>query len=142
MTKEAARPERPYSANYLLGLMLVMGFSMLFNALAFVLYPYYGEETGESTIYIVAFVAISVYELVLTALMYIGSGIGYRLTKMSMICIVTLMGTGLLLGGNLGFDTWIQVLLAIAVLILMHLPSVSAYYNNLNLGTLPQFLPE
>ncbi len=143
MTDDAQRPERPYLANYVIGLMLVMGFSMIFNALSTVLYPiYYSNVQYAGNMYVLSLIAMASYQLFLTVMMYIGSGIGYRLTKMSMIMMITLMGTGLALGGNLGFDIWIQVVLAIVVLTMMHLPSISSYYDNLSLGRMPRILAE
>ena len=81
--------ERPYPANYAIGLLFVMSLHMLFNGVAAILFPeafesgYFGGGT-----YQLLYIGIGVTEFIMMLLLLVKSGIAYRLTLLLLISII------------------------------------------------------
>jgi hypothetical protein len=132
------RKERPFVANYSIALLIVMGVNMFFNCMTVLMYPDLFESdlyTGEAYLYL--FLAVSLWEMSLAIFMFLGSGIAYKLTWITMVTLLTLSITNMIAGGRLGFDIWLQVILGFLVLLIDMLPVVKNYYDNWSPGTLP-----
>jgi hypothetical protein len=133
------REERPYLVNYMLALMLVMSLHMFINSISTLLYPTIFVPTSvSSSTYLIIFVGVSIWEMMLTFFLYIGSGIAYKFTVLTLIVMVTLTATNMAAGGNMGFDLWMQTVLGAVSLVLTQIPQVKSFYDNWSLGKLPQ----
>lgn len=129
---------RPYATNYAIGIIIVMGFHMIFNSLSALIYPEaYESDQYTSAFFQYLFIGASIWEFLLAAGLYVGSGIAHKLSVLSMFLIALLTCTNMVIGGRVGFDIWFQTALSFTVLIILLLPVVRRYYHNWSLGTLP-----
>jgi len=130
--------DRPYAANYAIGLLVVMGFHMAFNSLSVLLYPeLFRSEMYRETFFLYLFIGVSIWEFILAAMLFMGSGLSHKLAVASMVLVLILIVGNIVIGGVIGFDIWFQVALGASVLIFLLLPNVRGFYDNWSLGKLP-----
>ncbi len=133
------KEERPFLVNYMLALLFVMSLHMFINSISTLLYPMiFVPSTVSSSTYLMIFAGVSIWEMILTTFLFIGSGIAYKFTVLTLIVMVTLTTTNIIAGGSMGYDIWIQAILGTASLVLAQVPQVKSYYDNWSLGELPQ----
>ena len=131
--------ERPYMANYGIGLIVVMGFHMLFYGSAALAYPdLFGNEYADSQGFQMFFIGTGCWELFIAVTLFLKSGISYKFAILSLVLIVTLTLGNMLLNGHLGFTIWVQTILGGASLALLLTRDVRRFYNNWSFGDLPQ----
>lgn len=131
------KDERPFLANYLLALMAVMSLHMFINSVSALLYPdVFSSSTTQSDVYLVIFTGVSVWEMILTVFLFMGSGIAYKFTVLTLIVMVTLTTTNMVAGGILAYDIWMQSVLGAVCLVFSQLPTVKGYYDNWSFGRL------
>lgn len=132
--------ERPILTNYAIGLLLVMGFHMLFNGASVLLYPdIFSEEMYDSVYYQWIFVGLGIWEFLMAVLLYLGSGLAYKATTLFLFVLLVMTITNMVAGGRFGFDIWIQTLLGGISFAILEVPRVKRFYDNWSLGHLPDF---
>lgn len=133
------KAERPYLVNYAIGLLVVMGFHMLFNAVTIYLYP---ESIPEGILKgwtRIAFIAgVAVWEFVMAFSVFIGSGIGYRLAVLSMFLILILTIVNIAVRGGGNFDLGMQTFLAVICLVFLLKKETRDFFKNWSLGEMPK----
>ncbi|MBR4686236.1 MAG: hypothetical protein IKP04_06890 [Candidatus Methanomethylophilaceae archaeon] len=135
------REERPYIANYAIGMIMVMGVNMAFTAISCYLYPDLYRPTRVTYEMLLAFyIGMTVWEVILAITLFIGSGLSYKLCVLSLFLILALTLADMFMqGGSFAFDIWLQIVLsALAIVLLLQKP-VRAYYHNWSLGTLGEW---
>lgn len=131
------KDERPFLANYLLALMAVMSLHMFINSVSALLYPdVFSSSTTQSDVYLMIFTGVSIWEMILTVFLFMGSGIAYKFTALTLIVMVTLTTTNMVAGGILAYDIWMQSVLGAVCLVFSQLPTVKGYYDNWSFGRL------
>ena len=131
------KDERPFLANYLLALMAVMSLHMFINSVSALLYPdVFSSSTTQSDVYLIIFTGVAVGEMILTVFLFMGSGIAYKFTVLTLIVMVTLTTTNMVAGGILAYDIWMQSVLGAVCLVFSQLPTVKGYYDNWSFGRL------
>lgn len=134
------KEERPYIANYAIGMILVMGVNMAFTAISCYLYPELFKPTRVTYEMLLAFyIGMTIWEVLLAVTLFIGSGISYKLCVLSLFLILVLTLTDMLMQGSFAFDIWLQIVLSgLAIVLLLQKPA-RAYYNNWSLGKLNEW---
>ena len=130
--------ERPYLANYAIGLLLVMSLHMFFNTL--ISYFYSGVQTlYEYDDYLspIVLMAISAMEILLVVMLYLGSGVAYKLAFVFIGFVIVITIFDMYTENVFFFNIWIQTVLGIITLILLLMPSVRRYYDNYSFGRRP-----
>lgn len=130
--------ERPYPANYAMGLLFVMSLHMLFNGATAILFPeafhtgYFGGEAFQ-----ILYVGIGVTEFVMFLLLLAKSGIAYRLTLILLAAIVLMDVYYLFNTDKALFDLGLQGILGVIAFALLILPKVREYYRNWSIVDIP-----
>jgi len=130
--------DRPYLANYAIGLIFVMSLHLLLNGITALLFPELFDDkylSGET--YQIIFIGLGIMEFVVFLLMYMESGIGYKLAIIIMITVMTLTIFDVLGENVYGFDILLQLILGTVVLFILLTPNVREYYRNWSLGKIP-----
>lgn len=131
--------ERPLLANYAIGLLLVMAMHLFFYSWAAEFVE--GMDPIEllylrSSFY--PLITLAIAEMVLTMLLYLGSGIAHKVSIVFMAFIIVLMLVNMNSDNQfLEFDLNIQLILGVVVLALLLCPPVWLYYANSTFGRHP-----
>jgi len=133
------KAERPYLVNYAIGLLVVMGFHMVFNAVTVYLYPGAIPEGLLKGWMRIAFITgVAVWEFIMAFSIFIGSGIGYRLGVLSMFLILVLTVVNIAVRGGGNFDLGMQTFLAAICLIFLLKKETRDFFRNWSLGKMPK----
>jgi len=130
---------RPYIANYAIGLIFVMGVHMVFNGIVCTVYPeIFINDYVDALGFEMFFFGVGGWELLISATLFLKSGIAHKFALLSLALIVILTVGNMLMRGTLGFDIWMQTALGAASLVILLLKDVRRFYNNWSLGDLPR----
>jgi hypothetical protein len=127
--------ERPYPAKYAIGLLVVMGFHMVFNAYSLLDYPY--EVPGydiKGTYILVLFCGVAAWEFIEAISLYRGSCLFHKLAVISSVVLLIAISIGAYKQEVISYDIWFHSILSLAVLIILLFPSVRNHYRGWTLG--------
>ncbi len=127
--------ERPYLANYVIALMLVMSIYLFSNSVASFLYPDIFTSPSENQKITLILIMMSIWELIIAIMLFFNSGIAYRLAVITLTFIVVILGIDLILKGVFEFDNWLHIILSSVSFVILLTPGVREFYKE---PTLPK----
>ncbi len=128
--------ERPYLANYAIGLIMLIGIHMLFNIILSIFYPdYFQNEYFTSFYFQIFFLGAEIILTTLAVSLFFGSGIGYKITILVVGGLLLFYNVSVMIGGDFGAYMWFEMILCGLCLALLLIPkSVRQYYKGWNIS--------